>query len=207
MTSPHQVTRDFEAALAEYAGAPYAVTTTSCTMAIFLALQLERTMTGLPAVIECPKHTYVSVPMQIIHCGGRVRWVDADWYADGQYRLKPTRVVDSARLLTSGMHRTGELTCLSFHWGKTLGLSQGGAILCDDADEYEWLKRARFDGRTEGIAPRDDDFMLGWHAYLSPEVAAHGIMKLALLPEHNAPLPPDGYPDLSTAKVFEGHHD
>ena len=36
--SPHAVTRDFERALCEYTGAKYAVTTTSCTMAIQIAL-------------------------------------------------------------------------------------------------------------------------------------------------------------------------
>ena len=94
------------------------------------------------------------------------------------------------------------MVCLSMHWGKTLGLSQGGAILTDDEDAVAWLRRARFDGRTEGVHPSRDDFIMGWHAYLSPEVAAHGLMKLALLPKHNAPLPPDGYPDLSKASVF-----
>lgn len=36
--NPFQVVKDFERALCEYTGAPYAVTTTSCTMALLLAV-------------------------------------------------------------------------------------------------------------------------------------------------------------------------
>jgi len=90
------------------------------------------------------------------------------------------------------------MQCVSFHWTKTLGLSQGGAILHDNDDADAWLRRARFDGRTEGADPRTDRVQYpSWHAYLSPEVAAHGLMKLASLPEHNADLPRSDYPDLS----------
>ena len=65
------------------------------------------------------------------------------------------------------------------------------------------LRRARFDGRTEGLAPRDDDFILGWHCYMTPEVAAEGLMRLSLLPDHNDDLPNDDYPDLSTFEIFQ----
>jgi dTDP-4-amino-4,6-dideoxygalactose transaminase len=96
------------------------------------------------------------------------------------------------------------MQCVSFHWSKTLGLSQGGAILHDNPEADAWLRRARFDGRTEGVDPKNDQVQYpSWHAYLSPEVAAHGLMKLSLLPKHNPDLPKSDYPDLSLIKAFQ----
>jgi len=93
--------------------------------------------------------------------------------------------------------------CVSFHTSKILGDSQGGAILHDNAEADAWLRRARFDGRTEGVAPKDDNFdMVGWHAYMSPDVAARLLWKLSVLPKHNEPLPNDDYPDLSQHEAF-----
>lgn len=198
--NPHKVTQDFEKAVADYAGAPYCVSTTSCTMAIFLCLQWLRSKGELPASIHCPKRTYVSVPMQIAHAGAKIRFVDYDW--DGFYTLYPTKIIDAARLFTSGMYLGQSFMCTSHHWGKTLGLQQGGCILTDDFEAVQWLRKARFDGRTPGVKPKDDQFIMGWHAYLSPEIAALGLMKLSLLPKHNAPLPKDDYPDLSKSEVF-----
>jgi dTDP-4-amino-4,6-dideoxygalactose transaminase len=113
-------------------------------------------------------------------------------------------VWDAARRFTTGMHEQGMMECVSFHWSKILGLGQGGAVLLDDWEAYEWLKRARFDGRTEGVPANVDQVRYpSWHAYLSPEVAAHGLMKLSLLPKHNADLPRSDYPDLSTLEAFK----
>jgi hypothetical protein len=61
----------------------------------------------------------------------------------------------------------------------------------------------RFDGRTEGIAPKDDHFQeLGYHCYLSADVAARLLLKLHSLPKHNEDLPNDDYPDLSAMEIF-----
>jgi len=236
--NPFDVVRQFERELAVYTGAPYAVTTTSCTMALLLAVawclkddrrkadetlpEMEKRWGGkilgdpnqwrMP--IEIPKRTYVSVPMSIIHAGGRPTFRDEDWR--GAYQLKPLPVWDSARWFTSGMYNHGSLwptdeapafhhgmVCLSFHWCKTLGIQQGGAILHDNPEADAWLRRARFDGRTEGVAPKDDIFTFaGWHAYMSPETAAAGLVRLANLPRHNEPLPNDDYPDLSALEIF-----
>lgn len=223
--NPHQVTRDFEAAVSEYTGAPYVVAVNSCTMALTLAvawnlrdelgLILDEEAYGPRMKIEIPKRTYVSVPMAIIHAGGRPTFRDEDWR--GSYRLNPLPVWDSARWFTSGMWAektmrqtsdrewsTGGMVCTSFHSRKTLGDTQGGAILHDNPEADAWLRRARFDGRTEGVAPKDDTFNhVGWHCYLSPDVAARLLLKLAVLPKHNEPLPNDPYPDLSTMEIFK----
>jgi len=196
MSNPYQVVKDFEQALCDYTGAKYAVTTTSCTMAIFLALKYDHINWYEGPTVNIPKHTYVSVPQQIIHAGYKPTFRDEDW--QGEYNLGNTYVWDSARRFTSGMYDAVKFQCVSFHWSKILGLSQGGAILHDDDEADVWFRKARFDGRTEGVAPKDDTFdMLGYHCYMSPEVAAHGLMKMSLIPEHNEDLPRSDYPDLS----------
>lgn len=168
--------------------------------------------------VEIPKRTYVGVPYAIRAAGGRPVFRDDDWR--GAYQLHPLPVWDSARWLTSGMcvgvsssaspHVTPfrnlaeQMVCVSFHWSKTLGVQQGGAILHHDPDADAWLRRARFDGRAEGVAPSEDTFPLAeaWHCYMSPEVASAALVRMALLPKHNAPLPNDNYPDLSQLEAF-----
>lgn len=216
MSNAYQVVRDFEAALCEYTGAPYAVTVNSCTMALLLAVKWhlkgkEKTshyfegqiLNGAPVII--PKRTYVSVPQSIIHAGGWPIFRDEEWL--GMYQLKPLPVWDSARHFTSNMYRifsTGQqFVCVSFHASKTLGDTQGGAILHDNPEADAWFRRMRFDGRTEGVAPKDDTFReIGYHCYMSPDVAARLLLKLSVLPKHNEPLPNDDYPDLSQMEIF-----
>lgn len=225
MNNPHDITRQFERAVAEYTGAPYVVAVNSCTMALTLAVAwhtknyhpMLRPGGLMPAripAIEIPKRTYVSVPQAIIHAGGRPVFRDEDWI--GGYQLKPLRVWDSARHFTSGMYygagpdfdwdtnRSGQMLCVSFHASKTLGIEQGGAILHDNPEADAWFRRARFDGRTEGVAPKDDKFdMVGWHCYMNPSTAAQGLLKLHSLPRHNDPLPNSDYPDLSLCEAFQ----
>lgn len=226
--------RDFEAALCDYTGAPYAVAVNSCSMALLLAVAWHVRVIDRASIspherkilfgdhrpqIEIPCRTYLSVPMSIIHAGGRPTFRDQKW--EGWYELRPLHVIDSARFFTSGMYRGkmrmwddrgaahwteryGEgMYCVSFHHSKTLGDTQGGAILHDNPEADAWLRRARFDGRTEGVNPKDDKPILGWHCYMSPDVAARLTWKLSKLPRHNPPLPSDDYPDLSTLEIFK----
>ena len=154
--------------------------------------------------------------MSIIHAGGRPTFRDEDWL--GAYQLRPLKVWDCARWFTGNMYRravcqvynetrmfewSGQMLCVSFHASKTLGIEQGGAILHDNPEADAWLRRARFDGRTEGVAPKDDTFnQIGWHAYMNPSTAAQGILRLHSLPRHNAPLPNDEYPELDKMEIF-----
>lgn len=204
MCDPHQATKDFEKAIAEYCGAPYAVATTSCTMGILLACAwLKHSLKlGEGYTICMPKHSYVGVPMSIKHAGFEVEFYDHKW--SGEYQLAPLPLWDSARRTRRGMYRASQMQVISLHWGKILGVQQGGVILLDDRDAVEWLKRARFDGRREGVSPDEDTFdMLGYHAYLSPEVSASALMRLSMLPDYNEDLPWDNYPDLSKLEIFK----
>ena len=208
MSNPFQVVRDFEEAVAEYTGAPYVVAVNSCTNALFLCLMWRVRRCGFSRSgsggisVEIPKRTYVSVPMQIMHAGFDVEFRDEVW--TGEYHLEPMKIWDCARRFTSGMYREDQMMCTSHHWNKPLGISQGGCILHDDEEADKWLRRARFDGRTEGISPRIDTFYtLGWHVYMSPEIAAAGLVRLSHLSPYNPDLPTDDYPDLSKIKLFQ----
>jgi dTDP-4-amino-4,6-dideoxygalactose transaminase len=203
MSDPHAVTREFERALCAYTGAKYAVTTTSCTQAILMALAWCRAYMGGEFTVLMPKHSYVGVPASILNAGfKRVRFESSDWR--GEYQLEPMPVWDSARRFTSGMFRPGQMQCVSFHATKILADSQGGAVLHDDDEADQWLRRARFDGRTEGVPAKDDQVTYpSWHAYMSPDVAARLLWRLQGLPKHNADLPRSDYPDLSTLEAFK----
>lgn len=212
MSDPFQVVRSFESALCDYTGARYAVAVSSCTMALLLSLRwcFEQVYPdvldgGERVGVLCPSKTYVSVPQSIIHAGGfPIFWKDFAWEGAYELRVGARSVWDCARRFTSGMYVPGQMQCLSFHTSKILGDTQGGAILHDDAEADVWLRRARFDGRTEGVAPKDDHFdMLGWHCYLSPDVAARLLWAMSHIPDHNPDLPNDDYPDLSRFEVFQ----
>jgi dTDP-4-amino-4,6-dideoxygalactose transaminase len=207
---PFQVVRDFESELCNYTGAPKCVTTTSCTSALLLALLYAAHEYGTQTVV-IPKRTYVGVGMSILNAGHKIAFNDEEW--TGLYRLEPFDIWDSARFISGGMWNTlpksdsVTFCCLSFHWSKNLSISQGGAILHNGGDRVdEFLRRARFDGRKEGVHPKDDTFdMVGHHCYLSPYVAAEGLTRLALLPAVNMQLPNSDYSDLSQAPIFQRH--
>jgi dTDP-4-amino-4,6-dideoxygalactose transaminase len=170
----HKITEDFEKAISDYTGAPYVVALDNMSNALFLALYYED-IKGSEIII--PSRTYPSVPCEIIHAGGKVKFEQVDSTTiKGAYQLKPTKVWDSALRFTADMYMPNTHMCVSFTGPyKHLKLSKGGAILTDDYKAYLWFKRARFSGRRE-CSYHDDYFdMLGWNFYMIPELAARGL--------------------------------
>merc|ERR1712000_729317 len=106
---------------------------------------------------------YVSVPNSIIHAGGTIQFRDYEW--KGTYQLEPYPVWDCAKRFTSGMYQPATLMCISFQASKILGIGKGGMILTDDLDAYLWLKKARFNGRSEVPLVEDSYDSLGWNMY------------------------------------------
>jgi dTDP-4-amino-4,6-dideoxygalactose transaminase len=199
MKNPYQVVKDFEDSVAEYTRAPYAVAVDSCTNALFLCLQYLR-IGNEKMEITIPSRTYPSVPCQIIHAGGKVKFEDKKW--DGIYRLKPTNIYDSAKRLTKGMYISKSYMCLSFHGKKHLPIGRGGMILTDSKSAVKWLKMARFDGRHECSLESDCLAMLGWNCYMTPEQASKGLTLLSFLPDKNKDLPWEPYQDLSKYEMY-----
>jgi len=179
---------EFESALAEFTGAPYAVMTDCCTHAIELCLRVDR-------VKRCsiPAHTYLSVPMTLHKLDIAFDYTDIEWL--GEYQLTGTRVWDSARLLKQGMYRSGMLQCLSFGFDKPLAIGRGGAVLTDDVEVYNVLKHQCYDGRDLTISPwgNQKTFRLGYHYKPTIEEAVRG---LELLPNIDQDPKPKQYPNL-----------
>jgi dTDP-4-amino-4,6-dideoxygalactose transaminase len=197
MIDAHQVTKDFEKAIADYTGAPYVVTTNSCTMALLLALAWYNKNGG--ELVAMPSRTYPSVPMSAYHAGLEVEFVNEKW--SGVYLITPCKVWDCAKRFTSGMYVAHQVQCVSFHAAKLLKIGQGGAILHDDPVADEWYRRMRFDGRTEGVPTSMDTFYEpGWHCYLSPDSAARGLWLMQHYPKDMQDDPPVDYPDMSKYK-------
>lgn len=134
----YRVVDDFEAELAFYTGAPFAVAVDSCTNSILLALYYVRAVgfprhhpakgpgSGYDGTVKIPRRTYVGVLQAALNAGWTITWSDDEWQQD--YFLHPTCVLDSARRIAPGMYLPGTFTCLSFHAAKQLPLGRGGAI-------------------------------------------------------------------------------
>lgn len=205
----HDITKQFEAALAGYCGAPYCACVDNCSNALFLALKYK----GIEGkTVSIPKHTYPSVPCEIIHAGGKVDFHPSPEILIGSYPLGDTGVWDCSLEFTADMYLPGLLMCLAFTGPyKHLKLGKGGAILTDSRPAYDWFKKARFSGRSE-CSYHEDDFdknpVIGWNFYMPVETAARG---LHMMPQfYNA----DGskkknedlalkYPDLSKFNIWK----
>jgi dTDP-4-amino-4,6-dideoxygalactose transaminase len=208
----HKITEDFEKALCDYTGAPYAVALDNMSNALFLALYYEKNIkkTLTEGSVDCPSRTYPSVPCEIIHAGLKVNFIPVEGKTiKGPYQLFPSNVVDSALRFTANMYVTDTHMCVSFTGPyKTLKLSKGGAILTDDPHAAMWFKRARFSGRRE-CSYHDDYFdMLGWNFYMMPELAARGLLMMTQFynldgtKKHNEDLELP-YPDLSKYEIYK----
>jgi len=191
----------FEKRLCEYTGAPYAVAVDRCTNAILLCLEYFRKR---KQKITLPKRTYQSVPMTLIHHRYNVWLEDIEWTA--KYRIGMTNIYDCAVGFDKDMYVSGEIQCLSFQQKKRLAIGKGGAILLDDEQMYNTLKRLRHDGRdsSKPVVKEDpDDFIMGFHMYMSPDEAAKGLLLLNQLKDDYVPGSHHDYPDMSKFKVLK----
>jgi len=191
--NPFKIVRMFEETVADYCGSKYAVATDNCTDALLLCCQYLKVKE-----VTIPCRTYLSVPQSIIHAGGTVQLKDYNW--KGVYQLEPYPIYDAAKRFTSEMYIPDTFMCLSFHTKKHLKIGKGGMILTDDKSAAEWFTKARYEGRDH---VNDQIEINGWNAYMSPDVAARGLMLIQNFPEHNEDLTeiPD-YRDLREMPLF-----
>lgn len=208
MKSVYDITDHFEQLLCQYTGSPYAVAIDNASNALFLALIRE----GIEGkTITIPKHTYPSVPCEIIHAGGKVEFtsqfgcIDKEGYLTGAYVLEGSKVIDSALHFDHNMFNKSWTYILSFTGPhKHLKLGKGGAILTASYEDYLWYKRARFSGRRECSYLEDNLDMLGWNFYMLPEIAAKGVRDItAFLPDVVTEPKRIRYPDLSKFQIYK----
>jgi dTDP-4-amino-4,6-dideoxygalactose transaminase len=190
----------FEKRLCEYTGAPYAVVVDCCTNAILLALECYSKKRQR---ITIPTHTYLSVPMTLINYGYNIWLVPTEW--DGHYRIGETNVYDYAVGFEKNMYKTGQVQCVSFQQKKRLAIGKGGAILLDNLEMYQKLKRMRHDGRDSSISVENDsdNIVIGYHMNMTPDNAARGILLINQLSEKYVLGSYNDYPDISKLKCFK----
>jgi len=193
---------EFENKIADFFGAPYAVSTDSCTHGLELCLRYVKA-----DHISCPAHTYLSVPMLANKLNIELMWYDstADNEWDEFYYVYKN-IFDAAVLWRRGSYLAKTFMCLSFQYQKHLSLGRGGMILCPDKESALQLKKMSYDGRLPGIPWREqgDITTQGYHYYLIPELAELGLSKLQAAID----TPPkiwtiDDYPDISKYSCFK----
>jgi dTDP-4-amino-4,6-dideoxygalactose transaminase len=164
---------EFEKALADYTGAPYAISTDCCTHAIELCFRYKNIKR-----VKFTAFTYVSIPMLMHKLNVDYELIPEKWV--GEYRFYGTDIWDSARRLEKNMYQHGMMQCLSFGNSKPLDNNRGGAILLDNEQSYKEIIKMRYDGRDLKISPWSEqkDFKLGFHYKLNPEECITALEKL-----------------------------
>jgi dTDP-4-amino-4,6-dideoxygalactose transaminase len=204
--NPRDIVDIFEKKVADFFGAKYAIAVDCCSHAIFLSLEyLKFNKEIIYDQITIPSRTYLSVPMQIIHAGFRVRFEDYEW--QGYYKLKPTRVIDAAVTWKRDAYIPGSLMCISFQLKKMIPIGRTGVVLTDDRDAYDWLKIASYDGRDLTTDYNNETIidhikMAGWHYYATPEDCARGIILMDSIEDEGYYMGSGDYPDISRCKLF-----
>ena len=214
--SPYNIVFDFEKAIAEFAGSPYAVAVDTCTAAIQLSLEyyiqqgLESKLlpdrAGSGPVILVPAFTFCGVPAVVAAIGCRILFDPAPW--EGEYTLLPSPVVDSACRFRRGMYKAGTFRCLSFQYRKHLPIGRGGMILTDNADAVRWFRARRALGRDfanldAASAAQVLPHMLGYQMNMEPERAARGLSLLQMYDHNNQADKVHQYHDLRKAPAFK----
>ena len=201
--NPYKIVRMFEEEIANYTGAPYAISIDSCTNALFLICKYLEV-----GEVTIPSKTYLSVPQSIIHAGGEVvfdrREETNNW--KGIYQLKPYPIYDAAKRLKKDMYIPNTYMGLSFHIKKLLPIWKGGMILTDNAEAADWFKKARYEGRSEKFYKEDDITFHGWNMYMTPQQAAQGLAMFQNYSAEGGDLGEDnGYRDLTEFTVFKNN--
>lgn len=188
----------FESALAEFTGAPYAIMTDCCTHAIELCLRYQHIH-----YCEFTAFTYISIPMTMHKLGITYKLIPDYW--TGEYKFYNTNIWDSARRLEPNMYRAGMMQCLSFGWDKPLAIGRGGAILLDDNLAYESIIRMRYDGRDLNTMPwwEQKEFRIGYHYRPTIEEAIRGSELLEQVKLDNPQPKKVQYADLRQISIID----
>ena len=187
----------FEKDIAKFYNSPYAVATDCCTHAIELCLRYE----GYDNII-IPTHTYVSIPFTFEKLGLKWKFKYQEW--ENFYYIGNTNIIDAAVYWKENGYIKNTYMCLSFQFKKHLSLGRGGAILLQNKEDYDILKKMSYDGRSPNQPWMEQDIdTIGYHYYMTPETALLGLDKLEKVKNQ---IPKEwsysDYPNLSNVKVF-----
>ena len=152
-----EVVVELENKIANYVGAKYACAINSATNAIFLSCIKGKYIK--PYTLKIPSMIPPVVANAILTSGEKIEFIDdVDWvghsyvlneWGVGKNKFK---VIDSAQKLEKNQFRKecnlNDILIFSFYPTKPLGGSDGGMIVTDDYDKYEWFKSAVLNGMT-----------------------------------------------------------
>lgn len=169
--SDFNVVTEFENKVAEFFGAPYGIAVDSCTHGVELCLRYTNA-----TKIEVPCRTYLSIPFLAEKLNIKRVWRDYTWF---NYYYLTDDVIDAAVLWKKDSYIPNTFMSISFQYQKHLKIGRGGIILTDNKEAAIKLKKMSYDGRLPIIPWRDQDIdTVGYHYYLTPELAQLGLDKL-----------------------------
>lgn len=189
--------KTFESEICKFFGSPYAVAVDSCTHGVELCLRYTKA-----TQISVPKRTYLSIPFLAEKLNIDRVWRDEEWK---DYYYITDKVIDAAVLWKKNSYIPNTMMCISFQYQKHLSLGRGGVILLDNQDDAIQLKKMSYDGRIPNIPWRNQNInTIGYHYYMTPEVAQSGIDKLqkAIDTQPRQWVVTD-WPDLTEMDVFK----
>jgi len=199
----------FEKEFAEYVGSKYFAAIDSATNALFLLIRYLNLIPGQKVLF--PLKTYLSMPMQFLAQNHEVYFKDYEW--SGKYPIEiygnSIVIYDSAKRLYKNCYEKGSVSIHSFHMKKhiTSVSGKGGGIATDDEELYNWLIRARWEGRNPYSNYKDsteDISIIGFNMNPTPEECVFLRRQLQCLSDKNEDLgEPDGYRKLTDFTVFK----
>jgi dTDP-4-amino-4,6-dideoxygalactose transaminase len=188
----------FEEKISKFYGSPYAVATDCCTHAIELCLRYS----AYDNVI-IPTHTYISIPFTCEKLNLKWKFKYQEW--ENFYYIGNTNIIDAAVYWKQNGYIENTYMCLSFQYKKHLSLGRGGAILLQDKEDYNILKKMSYDGRCPKTPWMEQNINIaGYHYYMTSETAKIGIQKLEEIKNlPNKKWSHVDYPDLSRMSAFK----
>lgn len=190
--------KKFEEQIASFYNAPYAVAVDCCTHGIELCLRYKEVKKMI-----VPVHTYISVPLLSKKLNIELEWKEEEWL--DYYYIGDTNIIDAAVLWKKDSYIPNTFMCVSFQFRKHLSLGRGGAILCDNLEDYKMLKRMSYDGRVPDIPWTEQNIkIMGYHYYMTPETAKLGLKKLEQA-KNSTPKQwtLQDWPDLRNMEIFK----
>jgi perosamine synthetase len=179
------IVTEFEETIADYVGAKYAVSFSSATNAIFLALLNKKTTITVPSMIP------PVVLNAIITSGNKHSFRDdPDWIGDSYilHDFGNYKIVDSAQKVEQGQYKKEcndmDLMVFSFYPTKPIGSCDGGMIVSNDLDKITELRELALNGMSYSTDNWERKIKLpGYKMYMNSVQADIGLRNFKLYPK------------------------
>ena len=177
-----KVVTEFENAIADYVGAKYAVSFSSATNAIFLALLNKKTIITVPSMIP-------PVVLNAIITSGNLHSFrdDVDWVGDSYilHDFGNYKIVDSAQKLEKDQYihecNDNDLMVFSHYPTKPVGSCDGGMIVSNDLDKITELRELALNGMSYSVNNWDRKIKFpGYKMYMNSIQADIGLRNFKL---------------------------